>query len=167
MRLVLPTFFAVVLLAASCGGDDPDDREQIETVTNEFFEGLLEGDCDKLSNSLAEERQIPEGQCRDFVQGLEDDFAGNVSESLGGTLDEFEVRIDDVRAIDVEGGDSANASVVVHLTFGADGDLSQVFGIDGADGEISGEVNIPTLFAYVRQGGDWKVSDPFQSGPSS
>ena len=37
-----------------------------------------------------------------------------------------------------------------------------VFGIPGADGELSGEVNIPSGFAYVRQDGDWKISEPFQ-----
>ncbi|MEX2236356.1 MAG: hypothetical protein WEB00_02285 [Dehalococcoidia bacterium] len=152
-----------VLVAAACGGDGKDDRGQIEDVTNEFFEGLLDGDCEKLGDALAEETQIPEGQCRDFIRGLEDDFAGAVSQSFGGELDEFELSIEDIRAIDIEGDDDASANVVVHLKFGTDGDLSQVFDIEGADGELNGEVNIPTAFVYRRQGGDWKISDPFQA----
>lgn len=154
---------AAALLASACGGDDPDDREQIEDVTNQFFEGLAESDCDTLSDSLAEDRQIPEGLCLDFVQGLEDGFAGTVSQRLGGNLDEFELGIESVRAIDLQGDDDASASVLVHLNFGADGDLSDVFEVEGADGRIEGEVNIPTEFLYVQQDGDWKISEPFRS----
>ena len=158
---------ALVLLAAligACGGDDPDDREQVEEVTNRFFEGLVEGDCDKISDALAREGQIAEGQCRDFIRGLEEGFASAVSASFGGTLDEFELSIEAVRAVDIQEEDEATASVIVHLNFGADGDLSEVFGVPGADGELSGEVNIPTGFAYVRQDGDWKIAEPFQTG---
>jgi hypothetical protein len=154
---------AVAVALVACGGDDPDDREQVEEVTNGFFEGLVEGDCDKLSDSLAREGQIPEGQCRDFVRGLEEDFASAVSASFGGTLDEFELSMEDVRAVDIREQDEATATVIVHLNFGADGDLSEVFGVPGADGELSGEVNIPTGFAYIRQDGDWKISEPFQA----
>ena len=156
-----------VLLAGACGGDDDDDRSAIVDVTETFFEGLLEGDCDKLADSLAEDRQIPEGQCRDFITGLEATFAGAVSESFGGSLDEFEIGLDDVRSIDVEQESRATALAVVHLTFGADGDLSEVFGIEGADGELSGDVNIPSLFTYTKQGDDWKVAEAFQSNGSS
>lgn len=159
-KAVLLATLAVVLLV-SCGGDDPDDREQIEDVTNDFFSGLTEGDCDVLSDTLAEDRQIPEGQCRDFVRGLEDDFAGTVSERLGGDLDEFELSIENIRAIDLQGGNEASASVFVHLNFAADGDLSDVFRVDGADGRIEGEVNIPTEFRYVEQDGDWKIAEAF------
>jgi hypothetical protein len=152
----------IVLALASCGGDDGDDRSQIEDVTEEFFEGLVEGDCDQISDALALEEQIPEGQCRDFIASLEDRFADAVSSSFGGGLDEFELGLEDVRSIDVE-GEEATAAVVVHLTFGSDGDLSDVFGIEGADGEISGEVNIPSGFSYVKQDGDWKVAEAFES----
>lgn len=160
-RLALVAALTVLAISA-CGGDDPDDREQVEEVTGLFFEGLVDGDCDKISDSLAREGQIPEGQCRDFIRGLEEDFAAAVSVSFGGTLDEFELSMEDIRAVDIQDEEEATASVVVHLNFGADGDLSEVFGIPGADGELSGEVNIPTGFAYVRQGGDWKISEPFQ-----
>jgi hypothetical protein len=71
--------------------------------------------------------------------------------------------MEDVRAVDIREQDEATATVIVHLNFGADGDLSEVFGVPGADGELSGEVNIPTGFAYIRQDGDWKISEPFQA----
>ncbi|HET9200905.1 MAG TPA: hypothetical protein VFO84_08025, partial [Dehalococcoidia bacterium] len=89
-RLALVAALTVLAISA-CGGDDPDDREQVEEVTGLFFEGLVDGDCDKISDSLAREGQIPEGQCRDFIRGLEEDFAAAVSVSFGGTLDEFEL----------------------------------------------------------------------------
>lgn len=145
----------------ACGGGGTDDRDQIEDISIAFFEGLTDGDCDELGDALAEQRQIPEGQCRDFLDGLERRFTMGVAERFGGPLDEVEFDIDDVNTIDIEGQDDATARVVVHLTFRSDGDLSEVFGIDGAEGEVRGEVNVPTVFAYAREGDDWKITEPF------
>ena len=55
-RLALVAALTVLAISA-CGGDDPDDREQVEEVTGRFFEGLVDGDCDKISESVKAQMQ--------------------------------------------------------------------------------------------------------------